>query len=1157
MPITSHRFDGRRHAGPARPVTPIVEPQERGVTPTPSRLHASLARPGARIAAAVLVLVASVGLLASPISASELPVVTRTGNATTAVGTPVEDFASFSAQSPDEFDAITSIQRTSGPSNGSITFQNAIYAGVAWYFYTYAPNPGFAGADSFQLTVTDDIGDVMVHTVTITVTSNAAPAAVADTYSVAEDTTLSVAATGVLANDTDLDGDDLTAVLVDGPSHATGFELEDDGSFTYRPIADVDGIDSFTYRADDGSESSAPVRVTLTIDPVPDDPTVTGTHPTVAEDSFTAPIQLSSSDPDGSSLAAPTRITDPAHGTITWEASEVGGSYHYSYQPDPNFNGADSFQVEVTDGNGGRTVHTETITITPTNDAPTANDETLDVNQDAWITDAVSGSDIDGDTLTFALDRRPMFGTVSDFDSATGAFTYIPDPGMSGVTWFSFVVTDGHDAWAVGYVNLVIKGAPVAPDLVVTIAEDSPAYPVFLNVLTTDPDNANDELTYTIVTPPARGQVSGVLDPVTGSVEYTADPDVNGVDSYTYQACDPGGLCDTGTITVNITPINDAPVADDGVETTAEDTELVGAATATDVDGDELTYRAIAGPSHGPLHLDDDGTYTYTPNADWHGDESFTYQVCDAGGLCDTGTITVHVVPVNDGPVAADGIGTIAEDTMLAGAASATDVDGDELGYRVVSLPARGTLGLDEDGSYRYVPDDDLHGLDSFTYEVCDPDAVCDTATVAVTVTPVNDAPVAADGIETTTEETELVAAASASDVDGDELTHRVVAPPGGGTLTLDEDGSYRYVPDDDLHGVDGFTYEVCDPELLCDTATVMMRITPVNDAPIAADSTETTDEDTELSATTSTTDVDGDELTHRVVTDPGHGTVALDEDGAYTYAPDADWHGDDRFTYEVCDPELVCDTAVVVVTVIPVNDRPWADGTSLTVVEDTSGKVTVPAGDRDDTTLTATVVEGPAHGTAAVDGLTVTYTPDPDHHGTDGVVVDVCDPGGLCTTARTEVTVTPVNDAPEADARVGFDGPVLVGSEVVLDGTASTDVDGDPLTHRWAQVDGPSLALAAPGEAGSSDPATTAFTPHEPGAYAVALTVCDPNQRCSTDTVVVGAEAGPVAARPVTGGVLAYTGANTGPLAAVAAALVTAGLALTAVARTRRAARR
>src|SRR5207249_3415858 len=274
----------------------------------------------------------------------------------------------------------------------------------------------------------------------------------------------------------------------------------------------------------------------------------------------------------------------------------------------------------------------------------------------------------------------------------------------------------------------------------------------------------------------------------------------NGSDSFTYKAND--GQADSGiaTVTITITGANDAPVAVNDSYTTAEETGRAACrqrvqSNDVDGDGDSLIAVSVSQPANGSLTVNSNGRFSYPPSANYNGSDSFTYKAND--GQADSGiaTVTITIGGANDAPVAVNDSYTTAEGTTLNVAASGvlandSDVDGDTLNAVLVSSPTHGTLTLNGNGSFSYTPAANYNGTDNFTYKATDGQADPCIATVTITITAVNDAPVAVNDSYTTPEDTTLNVAAAGvlsndSDVDGDSLSAVLVSQPTHGSLTL------------------------------------------------------------------------------------------------------------------------------------------------------------------------------------------------------------------------------------------------------------------------------------------------------------------------------------------------------------------------------------
>ncbi|MGR5303075.1 Ig-like domain-containing protein, partial [Vibrio alfacsensis] len=293
---------------------------------------------------------------------------------------------------------------------------------------------------------------------------------------------------------------------------------------------------------------------------------------------------------------------------------------------------------------------------------------------------------------------------------------------------------------------------------------------------------------------PAAGQNNGSSLQASGTIDRTgvellADTnfETSGLQSL--------GLSETQSLTLleqfNIfepifVDLNNQPIGADLEVTTDEDTPISGKLNATDVDGDELTFNKGSDPTNGSVTVDTDGNWTYTPNDDYNGSDSFTVEVSDGQGGTDTITVNIGVTPANDDPEIVDSNGAplgddisveTPEDTPVSGKLNATDVDGDELTFNKGSDPTNGSVTVDTDGNWTYTPNDDYNGSDSFTVEVSDGQGGTDTITVNIGVTPANDdpeivdsngAPLGDDISVETPEDTPVSGKLNATDVDGD-----------------------------------------------------------------------------------------------------------------------------------------------------------------------------------------------------------------------------------------------------------------------------------------------------------------------------------------------------------------------------------------------------
>jgi large repetitive protein len=684
-----------------------------------------------------------------------------------------------------------------------------------------------------------------------------------------------------------------------------------------------------------------------------------------------------------------------------------------------------------------------------------ATDDIAVTNEDTPVVTNVLANDRDpagGVPRLDGIATNPTNGTAS-FDANEGTITYAPAQDFNGEDSLVYRVVDSSGTASTATLSITIRpinDAPVAFNDRVTTAEDTP---ITIPVTANDIDVDGDLLRVTSVSGAENGtaRVSG------GEITYTPNQDWFGTEVLSYTITDGNNAFSSALVFIEVTPVNDAPVAGDDTATTDEDVPVVIEVLAndTDVDGDDLSVgRIVTGPANGTATVNDDGTVTYTPAQDFNGTDRFEYEVVDGNGGADTATVTVRVNPVNDAPVAADDEFTILEDakpTRLEVLANDVDVDGDRL--RVVSVgdeASLGTVAIAKKGSaITYTPNKDANGTDSFSYTIADPSGEISTATVTVEITPVNDAPVAVADAVTTDEDLPVTFNPMENDidVDGDDLTIVDVAQGRLGTVEIGDDGkTLTYTPNPDANGTDRFTYTISDGEFTS-TATVTMTINPVNDAPVANDDTATTAEDraVTINVLANDTDVDGDRLTvDGIVTGPENGTAEI-VNNQIVYTPDQDYNGPDSLTYRVADGNGGFDEATVTIDVTPVNDAPVAVADEVTTDEDTPVVIDALANDTDvdGDALTITGVGRAQFGVATIaeDGRSITYTPNADANGTDSFSYTISD-GALTATSTVTVVVNPVNDAPVANddtVTTREDQAVLI--DVLRN---DTDVDGD-----------------------------------------------------------------------------------------------------------------
>ncbi len=773
------------------------------------------------------------------------------------------------------------------------------------------------------------------------------------------------------------------------------------------------------------------------------------------------------------------------------------------------------------------------------------------------ITAFASDDDATTNAIVYTLDNNAS-GRFA-IDAVSGAVTVADGTLLDYESSTSHMITaratssDGSFSTSDFTIDLlpVNDNAPSASDDSFSVNEDGTLnVAAAAGLLLNDSDLDGDPLTAALVTGPSNGSLSLNAD---GSFTYTPNADFFGTDTFTYQANDGATDSNVATVKITVNEVNDTPVAVDDVTSTNEDSAVIGNVLTNDSDADNLdgilgnedtlSATLVTGPTNGSLVLNSDGSWNYTPNANFFGSDSFTYQVADArGAIGNLATVAITVNEVNDNPVAGDDSAVTNEDSAVSGNVLTNDSDTDNLDGIIGNEdtlsavldagPANGSLSLNGDGSWTYTPNADFFGSDSFTYHVVDSEgASSNIATVNITVNEINDVPIAMDDVAITNEDNAvggnvLTNDSDADNLDGilgneDTLSATLVTGPTNGSLVLNSDGSWNYTPNANFFGSDSFTYQVADARgAIGNLATVAITVNEVNDNPVAGDDSAVTNEDSAVSGNVLTNDSDTDNLdgiignedTLSAVLDagPANGSLILNGDGSWTYTPNSDFFGSDCFTYHVVDSDgASSNVATVSLTIDSVNDAPVnaAPGTALvdedsTLVFSAANGNAITVGDVDvgggmlGVKLTATrgtltlgstsnllfmLGDGTADqdmifaGTqadlnAALDGLT--FTPDPNFNGAASVEITTRDmgssgSGGEQIDADTiDITVRAVNDAPVLSSQnysVGPGTPLLVGAPGLL--ANASDIDGDALSV--VLVSGPSygtLTIAADG---------------------------------------------------------------------------------------------
>lgn len=736
----------------------------------------------------------------------------------------------------------------------------------------------------------------------------AAPVANAASFSTAINTPLTATLTG-----SDADGDPLifhTVTTGDGGILSLN---SFNGEFTFTPFENFQGVYTFTFNVNDGTEDSPAATVTITVGNGQ-----SNTAPVANSAAFSTTIDtplngtLSGSDADGDPLTFAT-VTDVSHGTLT-----VNANGSFTYTPNSGFTGNDSFTFRANDGIADSASATIAISVNAPNTTPVANAASFTTPIDTTLNGMLTGSDADDDFLTFESVTGVSHGTLTV--NSNGTFVYSPATGFTGSDSFTFKVNDGTTDSPPATVNItvtsVINTTPVANS-----ATFSTAVNTAMTATLTGSDADNDSLVFHTVTSTSHGALS--LNSFSGEFTYTPFAGFTGIDSFTFNVND--GIADSpaATVTIHIGTTNTAPVANSATITTQLDTAFSGTLTGSDADGDVLTFAAgPLSPRHGFVTIDSDGSFIYQPFAGFGGDDSFSFVVSDGIATSAPATVTVHVgIPSNTAPVASPLTIDVSENTSFNGILTATDADSDPLTFRAgAASPDHGTVIINSNGSFVYTPDTGFSGNDFFSFVANDGTVDSADALVTVHVAGTNTAPLAFPQTFTVSANTTLNGALTGTDADGNSLIFAAGTVSAlHGTATINSNGSFSYVPVSGFSGDDAFSFKVNDGTTDSTEAVVIIHVNAVtNSAPTVINGTGSAMAGVAFNGSLSAlaTDLDGDALLFTAITQPTNGVLALSPDGTFVYTPDLGFVGNDSFTFRANDGLLNSNVATFTISV-------------------------------------------------------------------------------------------------------------------------------------------------------------------------------------------------------------------------------------------------
>ncbi|MBE4271382.1 tandem-95 repeat protein [Vibrio parahaemolyticus] len=904
----------------------------------------------------------------------------------------------------------------------------------------FTPAENFNGEATITYIVTDgDLTDEANVTVTVTPV-NDSPVAVDDTVSTQEDTVVII---DVLPNDSDVDGDKLSIQSASVPKEQGTVEVVD-GKLVFTPAENFNGDAEITYTVTDG-ELTDEAKVTVTVNPVNDAPTIkvdaveSITEDAVSTDTVVATLTVRDTDTPEDQLTVSLKNNSNGYFVLVGNEVKLTQAGVDAVNND-ELNLKDlTISASVSDGVNPTANDSDSLVVNRVNDAPT-------------VENAIADQELSEDFATYTIDLNDAF---KDSDSAlnfsvsgnsnvlvsieNGIATISPTADWNGSETLTFTATDPSGESISQTVNFTV--APVA-DIVAdkaTVVEDTPT---IIKVLGNDTfEDDGKVVSLDTNNGPANGTVSVNPD---GSVTYTPNDNYVGKDTFTYVVTS-GGVSESTTVEVNVTPVNDAPVAKDDIATTQEDTAVTidVLPNDTDVDGDKLSIQSASVPeAQGKVEIVD-GKLVFTPAENFNGHAEIIYTVTD-GELTDEAKVTVTVNPVNDAPtIKVDAVESITEDAVNTDTVVATltvrdtDTSEDRL---TVSLEnnSNGYFVLVGDevkltqAGVDAVNNDELN-LKDLTISASVSDGVNPTAndSDSLIVNRVNDVPtIKVDAVESITEDAvstdTVVATLTVRDTDTpeDQLTVSLENNSNGYFVLVGNEVKLTQA------GVDAVNNDELNLKDLTISASVSDGVNPtandsdslivnrVNDAPTVenaiADQVLSEDFD---AYTIDLNEVFKDSDSSLEFSVSGNNSIQISiVNGVATINPTADWNGKETITFTAKDPSGESVSQTVDFTVAPVVD---IEADSTNVVEDTSTIINVLGNDTfegKDKVVSLDAENGPKNGTVIVnnDG-TVTYTPDDNYVGKDTFTYVVTS-GGVSESTTVTVNVTPVNDKPESE---------------------------------------------------------------------------------------------------------------------------------------------
>ena len=916
---------------------------------------------------------------------------------------------------------------------------------------TATPLANLSGTATITITVDDGQGGQASQSFDLTVNAvNDSPAANIQNVVTDQNVPASITLTG-----SDVENGALTFSVVTQPS--SGVLSGTAPNLVYTPNANVGGADSFTFKVNDGEADSVGATVQITIN-------------TVSELLSIAAITDQSTPEDTATAVA---VAIVLNGTVIGDLSLTTGSSNPDLVPDANIveggsdlartlaitpvanqSGETTISVSVSDESGNKSSRSFILNVKPVNDVPAALAQSVSVVEDLAHSLVLQGSDAENDPLTFRVVSEPAKGTLT---GTAPSLTYTPNPNANGSDSFAFDVNDGTDDSTPSVVSLEIEAVNDSPTLDAiadqTISEDSGEIAISLSGISS---GASDE-TQGITMAAISDNPSVVATPVveysspesSGTLKITPAVNTSGEAVITVMVGDDGGTQQAGidmlirTFKVIVDSVNDLPtvsaIADQTID---EDTSSsVIALTVGDVET-SASLLSVSGSSSNPNLIATEGivfggsaanrTVTLTPLANQAGTATITVKARDAAGGEGSANFILTVQTVNDPPtISVIGAQSTAEDAValiditvgdIETAVGSLALSGISSNAAVVENAGLSFGGSEADRTVTVTPAANQTGTTTITITVADGQGGQRIESFDLTVTAVNDAPAAISQNVVTDQNAAKSITLSGSDVENSLLAFTVLSQPGKGVLTGTVP-ALTYTPNSNETGVDSFTFKVNDGTVDSGAATVQITINAVSDLiAIGLIADQTTQEDTVDQVEVTITDngaignlsVSGSSSNPALVPNANVVAEGTGLSRSVVITPVANGFGETTITVTVSDESGNSSSRSFGLTVAPVNDLPVAGGQTVSTVEDETLSLQMQGSDVENDPLSFQIISNPALGTLSGTAPNLIFTPNKDFNGSDSFTFLINDGSGDSAAATVNVTIEPVNDAPE-----------------------------------------------------------------------------------------------------------------------------------------------